>query len=93
MSSKKIREAILGVMDDEREEMERNTNNVTCDTPFQSPVTKIVQKKDASRSLERRLAAGVLAELVENFKECTIQSNEEVDTIIDSENMLMRGYG
>ena len=37
------------------------------------------QKKDANLSLERRLASGVLAEMVENFKGCTIQS-----TISDS---------
>ena len=48
-------------MDEEEEEMERNINNITCDTPFQSPVTKSVKNKDASWSLERRLAAGVLA--------------------------------
>ena len=44
-----------------------------------------VQKKDANWSLERRLAAGVLAEIVEIFKGCTIQSDKQVDEIIDSE--------
>ena len=72
-------------MDEEEEDIERNINNVTCDTPFQSPVTKNVQKKDASWSLEIRLAAGILAEMVENFKGCSIQSDEQVDEIIDSE--------
>ena len=52
-------------MNEEVEEMERNINNIACDTPFQSPVTKSVQEKDASWSLERRLAAGVLAIMVE----------------------------
>ena len=47
-------------------------------------MTKFVKKKYASWSLERQLAAGVLAEMVENFKGCTIQSDEQVDTIIDS---------
>ena len=61
LSSKKPREADHHVMYEEEEEMERNINIITCDTPFQSPVTKSVQKKDASCSLERRLAAGVLA--------------------------------
>ena len=52
-SSKNIKEAVLRIMDEEEEEMERNINNVTCDTPFQSLVTKSVQKKYASWSLER----------------------------------------
>ena len=71
-------------MNEEVEEMEHNTNNITCDTPFQSPGSKSVQKKDASWSLERRLDAGVLAEMVENFKGCSIQSDEQVDGISDS---------
>ena len=84
LSSAKLKEAVLRIMDEEEEEMERNINNITCDTPFQSPVTKTVHKKDANWSLERRLAAGVLAEIVENFKECSIQSDKQVDEIIDS---------
>ena len=44
-----------------------------------------VQNKDANLSLERRLASGFLAEMVENFKGCTIQSDKQVDKIIDSE--------
>ena len=75
-------------MDEEEEEMERNINNITCDTSFQSPFTKSVQKKDASWSLERRLAAGVLAEIVEIFKGCSIQSDEQVDEIVDSKEQL-----
>ena len=47
LSSKKLREAVRRVMDEEEEEMERNINNITCDTSFQSPVTKSVKKKDA----------------------------------------------
>ena len=49
-SSKKLKEAVCRVMDEEEEEeeMERNINNITCDTPFLSSVTKTVQKKDAS---------------------------------------------
>ena len=43
------------------------------------------RKKDTIFSLERRLAAGVLAEIDENFKGYTIQSDEQVDRIIDSE--------
>ena len=48
LSSKKTREAVRFVMDEEEEEMERNINNITCNTSFQSPVTKSVQKRDAS---------------------------------------------
>ena len=44
-----------------------------------------VQKKDANFLLERRLASGVLSEIVENFKGCTIQSYKQVDKIIDSD--------
>ena len=57
-----------------------------------------VQKKDANFSLGRRLASGVLGEMVENFKGCTIQStisdsahsdyNEQVDKIYDSEEQV-----
>ena len=84
LPSKKLKEAVLLVMDEEEEDIENNINNVTCDTPFQSPVTRSVQNKDSSWSLERRLAAGVLAEMVENFKGCSIQSDEQVDEITDS---------
>ena len=48
-------------------------------------IAKSVQKKDANWSLERRLDTGVLDEMVKEFNACTIQSNEQVDTIIDSE--------
>ena len=64
-------------------------------TSFQSPVAINSQKKDANMSLERRLASGIIAETIKNFKGCTIQStindsiyydsNEEVDDINDSE--------
>ena len=72
-------------MDEEKEDIECNINNVTCDITFQSPVNKSVEKKDASWPLERRLAADVLAEIVEKFKRCSIQSDKQVDEIIDSE--------
>ena len=51
LSSKKLKEAVLRVMDEEEEEIEHNINNITCDTPFQSTVTKNVQKKDSNWSL------------------------------------------
>ena len=50
-SSKKLKEAVLRVMEQEEEEIERNINNITCDTSFESPVTMNVQKKDANWSL------------------------------------------
>ena len=40
LSSKKLKEAVLHVMDEEEEDIEHNINNVTCDTSFQSPFTK-----------------------------------------------------
>ena len=88
LSSKNLREAVRRVMGEEEEETESNINNITCHTSFQSPVTKSVQKKDASWSLERRLATGVLAEMVENFKGCSIQSDEQVDEIVDSKEQV-----
>ena len=75
-------------MNEEVEEMERNINNITCDTPFQSPGTKGVQKKDPSWLLERQLAAGILAEMVEKFKGGNIQSDKEVDEIVDSKEQV-----
>ena len=64
LSSKNLKEAVRRLMDEEEEEIERNINNITCDTPFKSPVTKNVQKKYANWSLERQLAAGVLEKMV-----------------------------
>ena len=60
-------------MEQEEEEIEGNINNITWDTSFQSPITKNVQNKDAYWSLERRLAAGLMEEMVKEFKGCTIQ--------------------
>ena len=67
-----LKESVLRVMDEKGEEIERNINNITCDTPFQSPVTKNLQRKDANWSLERRLAAGIMDEMVKEFNKCTI---------------------
>ena len=39
LSIKKLKEAVCHVMNEEEEEMERNINNITYDTSFQSPVT------------------------------------------------------
>ena len=48
LSSKKLKEAVLQVMEEEQEEIERNINNITCDTSFHSPVAMNVQQKDAN---------------------------------------------
>ena len=40
LTIKKLREAVCRVMDDEEEQMECNINTITCDTSYQSPVTK-----------------------------------------------------
>ena len=48
-------------MEEEEKEIERNINNITCDTSFQSLITINVQKKDANWSLERQIAADVIA--------------------------------
>ena len=75
-------------MDEEEEEMERNINNLTCNTSFQSPVNKSVQKKDASLSLERRLVVGVLAEIVQNFIGRSILSDKQDEKIVDSKEQV-----
>ena len=36
----------------------------------------------------RQLVAGILVEMVENFKECSIQSDEQIDEIVDSKEVL-----
>ena len=64
LSSKKPWEAVIRVMEDEEKYAERNVNNVTTDTLFQSPVTINAQKKDANVTYERRFAVGILAETI-----------------------------
>ena len=34
LSSKKLKESVLRVMGDKKEEIERNINNITCNTSF-----------------------------------------------------------
>ena len=82
-------------MEEEEEEIVCNINNINFDASFQSLIAMNVQKKDANWSSNKRLALGVLAEMVGNFKGCTIQSTisdsahsdsyEQVDKINDSE--------
>ena len=42
LSSKNLKEAVLRVMEQEEEGIERNINKITYDTSFQSPVTNNV---------------------------------------------------
>ena len=72
LSSKNLKEAVIHVVEQQEEEIERDINNITCNTSFKSPVTKNVQKKNGNWSLERRLATGVLDKMVKEFNECTI---------------------
>ena len=98
LSSKNLKEAVLRVMEELCKEIERNNNNIRCNISFQSLIAMIVQKKDASWSLKRRLASSVLAQMVQNFKGCTAQSTiidsahsnskEQVDVINDSEEQV-----
>ena len=64
LSSKNLKESVLCAMEQQEEEIESNINNITCDTSFKSLVTYNVQKKYANWLLERRLAAGVLEEMI-----------------------------
>ena len=52
-------------MEQEEEEIERNINNIACKISFESPVT-----------MNKRLAVGILSEMVKYFRRCTIQSDE-----------------
>ena len=72
LSSKKLREAVIRVMEDEEKDAKRNVNNITMDTFFQSPVTFNAQKKDANVTYERLIASDILAETIKEFKGCTI---------------------
>ena len=60
-------------MELKEEEIERNINNIICNTLFQSPITINLHKKYANLSLERRIASGALVKMIENFKGYTIQ--------------------
>ena len=81
-SSKKLQEVVIRVMaetEEEKKDAERNVNNVTMDTLFQSPVTINTQRKDANLTNEIKIASGIHAETIKEFKGFTIQS-----TISDS---------
>ena len=98
LSSKKLQEAVIRVMEDEEKYAERNINNVTTDTSFQSPVTINAQKKYANVTYEGQIASGILAETIKYFKGCRIQSTisdsthsnseELVDALSDSEELV-----
>ena len=64
LSSKKLQEAVRRVMEEEQKYAERNVNNVTTDTLFQSTVTINVQNTDANMIYERWIASGILTETI-----------------------------
>ena len=64
MSNKNLRETVIRVMEDEEKYAERNVNNVTTDTFFQSPVTINAQNKDANMTYERQIASGIIADTI-----------------------------
>ena len=98
LSSKKLWDAVIGVMEEEEEEIESNINNIIMDTSFRSPIAINAQKRDANVALERRLSLGILAETIKISKGCTIQStindsvyyepDEQVDEIMIPRNRL-----
>ena len=53
MSNKNLQEAVIRVMEDEKNDANRNVHNVTTDNLFQAPITLNVQKKDANVTYER----------------------------------------
>ena len=72
-------------MEEEEEEIENNINKITIYTSFQSPVALNSQNKYATMSLERQLASGILAETIQNFRVCTIQSTINNSICYDSD--------
>ena len=74
LSAKKLQVVVIRVMEEEEKYAERNVNNVTMDTSFQSLVAINSLKKDANVTYERQLSSGILAETIKEFKVCTIQS-------------------
>ena len=61
-------------MEDEEKYAKRNTNNVTTDNLFQSPVTVNARNKDANVTYQRQISPGTLEETIKEFKGCNIQS-------------------
>ena len=64
LSSKKLQETVIRVMENKYKYSERNVNNVTMDTFFHSPVITNSQKKDEKMTYERQIASGILAETI-----------------------------
>ena len=60
LSSKKLPESAIRVMEDEEKYTKRNVNNVTMDTLFQFPVNINAQEKDANVTYERKIASVIL---------------------------------
>ena len=51
LSSRNLKESVLRIMEEKEEEIERNINNITCNTLFEYPVTMNVQNIYAKFSL------------------------------------------
>ena len=62
LSSKKLQETVIRVMENKYKYSERNVNNVTMDTLFQSPITINAQNIDANVTYRRRIASVILVE-------------------------------
>ena len=58
------------------------------DTSFQSPDAINAQKEDTNVSYKRRLSSGILAEMIKQFKGCTIQSTINDSAQYDSDKQV-----
>ena len=74
-------------MEEEEEEIERNMNNITCNTSFPSLIAMNVQNKDTNWSLDRRLDSGVLVQSTIS-NSVHIDSDKQVVEINDSEEQV-----
>ena len=64
LSSKKLQDVVLRVMEEKEKDAEININKFTTDTLFQYPAAINAEKKDKNVSYERQLASGMLAETI-----------------------------
>ena len=73
MSNENLQEAVIRVMKDEEIYAKRNFKNVITDTLFQSPVTVNAQNKYDNVTYDMKIALGILAEIIKEFKGCSIK--------------------
>ena len=85
LSSNCFQQTVIRVVEEEEEYSKSNVKNVTTDTSFRSPVAINAQKKDTNLSYERRLALGILAETIKEFKGYTIKSTLSDSAQYDSD--------